>query len=68
MVPPDKRLDISDTCLEQLEAWLLAHCRSAMKDPDFVGGVLYIVNEEVKDAKERGRREAIARMVQPQPQ
>jgi hypothetical protein len=63
-----KKLDISDTCLERLEAWLLAHVRSALDDKEFVGGLLFIVNEEVRDAVERGRTEAVARMTQPQPQ
>jgi hypothetical protein len=61
-------LDISETCLERLEAWLLAHARSALDDKEFVGGLLFIVNEEVKEALERGRTEAVARMTQPQPQ
>jgi hypothetical protein len=63
-----KELDISEVCLERLETWLLAHVRSALDDKEFVGGLLFIVNEEVKEALERGRREAVARMTQPQPQ
>jgi hypothetical protein len=68
MVLERKDLDISDTCLERLETWLLAHVRSALDDKDFVGGLLFILNEEVRDAVERGRRKAVARMTQPQPQ
>jgi hypothetical protein len=63
-----KELDISEVCLERLEAWLLAHVRSALDDKEFVSGLMFIINEEIKDAHERGRREAVARLIQPQPQ
>jgi hypothetical protein len=68
MPPEREELDISRECLERLETWLLAHVRSALDDKEFVGGLLFIVNEEVKDALRRGRTEAMARMQHPQPQ
>jgi hypothetical protein len=61
-----KPLAISDKCLERLEAWSLAHVRSALDNEEFVGGLLSIINEEVKDAGERGRREAVALLTEPQ--
>ena len=58
--------EISEVCLERLEAWLLAHVRPALDDEEFVSGLLFIVNEEVKEAIERGRREAVSRLTEPQ--
>jgi hypothetical protein len=63
-----EKLSISDTCLERLEAWFKAHVASALKDPDFVSGVLFIVNDEIETVIARERRRAAARLRRPSPQ
>jgi hypothetical protein len=39
---------ISQEAFERLHVWCLAHCPAALEDPDFLAGLMVIVEEEVR--------------------
>ncbi len=57
-----EKLSISDTCLERLEVWFKVHVAPALEDPEFVSGVLFIINEEIETVIAQERRRAAQRL------
>lgn len=39
---------ISGEALERLHVWVLAHCPNALEDPEFLPGLVVILEEEVR--------------------
>ena len=58
-------IPLSDVCLERLEAWLLAHVASAIKDREFVDGLRFIIADEVTTVARSERERAVQELLEP---
>jgi hypothetical protein len=62
-----RKTRLSAECLEQAHTWIMARCPCALEDPEFLRGIIEIIEEEVACAIRAERQDLLAKLSQPSP-
>ena len=66
--PMKKKQRVSRECVDRLHSWIDTHCPCALEQPDFLRGLLRIVEDERADAIVETRKEVVERLARPSSQ
>ena len=64
-MPPSS---LSSECIDQLHAWVMAHCPCALEESDFLPGFIVIIEEEISRALRAERHFLLQKLSEPSPQ